>query len=119
MQLRRGLFDIAAVGCAAAQSDDGAAFVAAMGEYGRCLAQLGREIGADLVTAAHARIGELAAGCGLAYKVSGAGGGDVGIACGLDADALRAFSRKAVENGFHVVPLAVDEQGLAVEERAE
>jgi len=119
VQLRRGLFDIAARGCAAAHSDDGAAFVAAMDEYGRCLAQLGREIGADLVTVAHAQIGELAASCGLAYKVSGAGGGDVGIACGLDADALRAFSRKAVERGFHVVPLAVDEQGLAVEERAE
>jgi phosphomevalonate kinase len=117
--LRQRLFDVASGGCAAVIEDDGAAFVAAIGEYGRCLAQLGCEIGADLVTETHRRIGDLAGEFELAYKVSGAGGGDVGIACGLDFDALRAFSGKAAGLGFHVVPLAVDFEGLRVEEHAE
>jgi len=72
----------------------------------------------DLVTAAHRQIGELAGKMGLAYKVSGAGGGDVGIACGLDADALRAFGASASTSGFQIVPLKLDEQGLRVEEHA-
>jgi hypothetical protein len=93
--------------------------VAAIDEYGRCLAQLGHEIGADLVTGAHARIGRLAGKFGLAYKVSGAGGGDVGIACGLDSAALGAFSAEACADGWRTIPLSSDEQGLRTEEHAE
>jgi phosphomevalonate kinase len=118
-RLRQQMFDAASRGCAAVMEDDGAAFVAAIGEYGGCLAQLGPEIGADLVTGAHRRIGDLAGEFELAYKVSGAGGGDVGIACGLDFDALRAFSAEAARRGIHVVPLTVDFEGLRVEEHAE
>jgi phosphomevalonate kinase len=113
------MFDVANGGCVAAHERDGAAFVAAIDDYGRCLAQLGREIGADLVTAPHARIGRLAGKFGLAYKVSGAGGGDVGIACGLDLAALQAFSTRAAADGWQVLPLAGNEQGLRIEEHAE
>ena len=118
--LRERLIAVAQRGCAAANEDDGPAFVGAIDEYGHCLEELGREMGADLVTAAHRKIGGLAGEMGLAYKVSGAGGGDVGIACGLDREALRSFAVKAAEQGFHVVPLTVDELGLRVnEEHAE
>jgi phosphomevalonate kinase len=119
LDLRRRLAAVASRGCAAAAADDGGSFVAAMGEYGRCLAELGQAMGADLVTPEHRQIGELAAGMGLAYKVSGAGGGDVGIACGLDSLALGSFADKAAAAGFHVVPLEVDTRGLVVEEHAE
>jgi phosphomevalonate kinase len=116
--LRKRLIAVAEGGCAAVNEDDGMAFVAAIDEYGHCLQALGQAMGVDLVTAAHRQIGDLAGEMGLAYKVSGAGGGDVGIACGLDTDALRAFSDRASKSGFHVVPLNVDEQGLRVEEHA-
>ncbi len=117
--LRQRMFDVANGGCVAAHERNGAAFVAAIDDYGRCLAQLGHEIGADLVTEPHARIGRLAERFGLAYKVSGAGGGDVGIACGLDVAALQAFSARAAADGWQVLPLAGDEQGLRIEEHAE
>lgn len=117
--LRQRLIAAAERGCVAVHEDDGAAFVAAIDEYGRCLQELGHEMGADLVTAEHRQIGKIAGGMGLAYKVSGAGGGDVGIACGLDLDALRSFSDKAAKGGFRAVPLIVDELGLLVEEHAE
>lgn len=115
--LRQRMTAVAQGGLAAAREQDGAAFVAAIDAYGDCLGELGREIGADLVTRAHARIGALAGKYGLAYKVSGAGGGDVGIACGLDAAALREFAVQAGKEGFHVVGLSADEHGLQVEER--
>jgi phosphomevalonate kinase len=117
--LRQRLFDVANGGCVAAHERDGAAFVAAIDEYGRCLAQLGHEIGADLVTGSHARIGRLAGKFGLVYKVSGAGGGDVGIACGLDSAALGAFAAQAAADGLQVIPLSSEEQGLRREEHAE
>lgn len=117
--LRQRMFDVANRGCVAAHERNGAALVAAIDEYGRCLAQLGHEIGADLVTGAHARIGRLAGKFGLAYKVSGAGGGDVGIACGLDSAALGAFSAQAIRDGWQTIPLSSDEQGLRIEEHAE
>jgi phosphomevalonate kinase len=117
--LRQRMFDVAEGGCVAVREDDGAAFVAAIDAYGECLVDLGQAIGADLVTAAHRQIGDLAGRYGLAYKVSGAGGGDVGIACGLDPEAMQAFSDAASDQGFHVVPLAVDDHGLRIEEHAE
>jgi len=117
--LRQRLIAAADRGCVAVHDDDGSAFVAAIDEYGRCLEELGHEMGADLVTAEHRQIGKIAAEMGLAYKVSGAGGGDVGMACGLDPDALRSFSDKATSGGFRAVPLLVDELGLLVEEHAE
>jgi phosphomevalonate kinase len=117
--LRQRMFDVATGGCVAAHERDGAAFVAAIADYGRCLAELGHEIGADLVTGPHARIGNLAGRFGLAYKVSGAGGGDVGIACGLDRAALQTFSAQATADGWLVIPLPSVEQGLRTEEQAE
>jgi phosphomevalonate kinase len=117
--LRQRMSAVASGGCAAARSGDAEVFVGAIGDYGRCLDELGRAMGADLVTGPHRRIGGLAGEYGLAYKVSGAGGGDVGIACGLDCDALRAFSASAADEGFHVVPLTVDDEGLRVKEHAE
>lgn len=117
--LKHRLIAVAAEGCAAAVAGSGEDFIGAIEAYGNCLRDLGEAMGAGIVTAAHARIAELAAKTGLAYKVSGAGGGDVGIACGLDRDALRAFSAKASDEGFRVVPLETDEMGLNVEEQAE
>ena len=118
-EVQRRLRTIAGEGCAAVRSDDGQGFVAAIAAYGQAPDALGREMGADLVTSEHRQIGGLAQSLGLAYKVSGAGGGDVGIACGLDQSALSEFSRRAQSDGFCVVPLQVDETGLVVEEHAE
>jgi phosphomevalonate kinase len=117
--LRQRMFDVANGGSVAAREQYGAAFVAAIDEYGRCIAELGREIDADLVTGAHVSIGRLAREFGLAYKVSGAGGGDVGIACGLDDAALLEFSARAAADGWQLIPLSSAEQGLRIEERAE
>jgi phosphomevalonate kinase len=107
---------IAEAGIAAARGDDADAFTAAIREYGRALGDLGIAIGAEIVTAEHRRIGLEAERHGVAYKVSGAGGGDVGIACAADAAALAGF-KNAVSSDFRVVDLRVAPRGLVVEER--
>jgi mevalonate kinase len=55
----------------------------------------------------------------VAYKVSGAGGGDLGFACALDRDALAAFETAVREHGFRVLKLGLAGRGLTVNELAD
>ncbi len=109
--------DIAATGCATAEAGDGAGFVAALAAYGESLDRLGLAMDVDLVTREHREIGLLATQFDVAYKVSGAGGGDLGIAASVDRERLRAFVDAVSGSGFLAVPLAVATQGLIVEEQ--
>jgi len=111
------LQSISAAGCAAARGGDAQRFLDAVVAYGAGLEKLGGAIGADIVTAEHRQIAAHAREFGVAYKVSGAGGGDVGIALAADSDALDAFKRFMDEQGFGVVSLKVAPQGLMLEER--
>jgi phosphomevalonate kinase len=115
----RRLSATAEAGCVAARGGAAAAFVEAIAEYGRGLASLGEAIGADIVTAEHRQIGEHARRHGVAYKVSGAGGGDLGLACALDEGALDAFKASVRERGFRVIELGLAERGLTVNELAD
>lgn len=83
-----------------------------LGAYAERLVRLGEASGIDIVTAEHRRLASLAQRCGLVYKTCGAGGGDIGVALGTDADALASFARRAGEQGFLVVNADIDPQGL-------
>ena len=109
---------IAELGCAAAERGESEEFLRAIDQYGRELDALGQAIGADIVTAEHRALGETARRFGVIYKVSGAGGGDLGLGLAADADALAAFKAAAAEQGFPVVDLGLDRHGLVIEERA-
>jgi phosphomevalonate kinase len=78
------------------------------------LQELGEEIGAPIVTAEHREIGAEAARHGVAYKVSGAGGGDLGLACGADLGRLEAFRQSVGNRGFRVINVSLAEHGLVV-----
>jgi phosphomevalonate kinase len=92
--------------------------MASFAEYGRGLQALGEAIGADIVTAEHRQIGEDAREFGVAYKVSGAGGGDLGLACSTDPEALSAFVRSVTSRGFRVIKVSLAGRGLRVEQQA-
>jgi phosphomevalonate kinase len=110
------LVDIARRGCDAARANDSAAFLREIADYGRELDKLGERIGADLVTADHREIAQHSERSGVAYKISGAGGGDLGLAFSDDPGALAAFG-EAVGETYRVIPMAMSEDGLVVEER--
>jgi phosphomevalonate kinase len=106
---------ISADGCAAAREDDADEFLTAVAGYGQRLEDLGRSMGAEIVTAEHREIARHAKRFGVAYKVSGAGGGDLGIAFSADPEALAAFKEAAGEK-YGVVEFRVDTTGLSIEE---
>ena len=116
--LLRRLTALAEAGCAAARGDDAAAWLEAFAAYGRGLQDLGDAIGADIVTATHRQIADEALRHGVAYKVSGAGGGDLGLACAADAEALVAFTKRVSDRGFRVINVSLAEHGLKVERLA-
>jgi phosphomevalonate kinase len=113
------LQSLAERGCGAAVGEDAVGLIEAIADYGRALQNLGEAIGAEIVTAEHRQIGDHAVRHGVAYKVSGAGGGDLGIACALDADALQAFKQSVASHGFRVIDLTPARHGLVVGERVE
>ena len=79
--------------------------------------RLGGAIGADIVTAEHREIGVEARRHGVAYKVSGAGGGDLGVACAADVEALDAFRKSVANRGFRVINVSLADHGLQVAQR--
>ncbi len=117
--IHRRLSATAEAGCKAARGNAAGAFIEAIADYGRGLQDLGVAIGADIVTAEHREIGEHARRYGVAYKVSGAGGGDLGLACALDVQALEAFKTSVGNRGFRVIDFGLAEAGLIVEDLSE
>ncbi|HEX7236718.1 MAG TPA: hypothetical protein VF405_07140 [Gammaproteobacteria bacterium] len=115
--LMRRLTAQAEAGCAALGGDDAAGWLEAFAAYGQGLDELGAAIGAEIVTAEHREIGVEAQRHGVAYKVSGAGGGDLGVACAADAEALRAFRKSVADRGFRVINVSLAEHGLQVAQR--
>jgi phosphomevalonate kinase len=116
--LLRRLTALAEAGCAAARGDDAAGWIEAFGGYGRGLEDLGEAIGVEVVTAEHRQIGDEAARFGVAYKVSGAGGGDLGLACAADSQALAAFTKRIADRGFRVINVSLAGHGLLVQQHA-
>jgi len=115
--LVRRLTALAEAGIAALVGNDAAGWLEAFGAYGRGLQDLGDAIGADIVTAEHREIGVEAARHGVAYKVSGAGGGDLGLACAADGERLEAFRKSVADRGFRVINVSLAEHGLRVAQR--
>ena len=112
--LVRRLTAQAEAGCAALTGDDAAGWVEAFAAYGQGLQELGEAIGAEIVTAEHRAIAVEAWRHGVAYKVSGAGGGDLGLACAADVERLEAFRLSVSDRGFRVINVSLAEHGLLV-----
>lgn len=85
----------AAAGAQALANGDAAEFCAAAARYGEVLDAFGRAAGVDIMSAVHTRLAAMAKEAGVAYKSSGAGGGDMGVAFATDRSALARFQSAA------------------------
>jgi phosphomevalonate kinase len=115
--LKRRLTASAEAGVKALQRGDATGWLEAFAAYGALLQELGEASGLGVVTAEHLEIGAEARRHGVAYKVSGAGGGDLGLACAADAQALEAFRKSIGDRGFRVINVSLAEHGLLVAQR--
>lgn len=81
-------------------------------EFCNAMEALGRASGLPIVSAEHDVLRRIARRHGAAFKPSGAGGGDLGIAFAADHEAAGATAAAAIAAGFRTVPLRVDPSGL-------
>lgn len=63
---------------------------------------------------AHRLLSDLGTASGVVYKPCGAGGGDLGMAFGIDANAIESFALAACAAGFKRLPVELDEHGITV-----
>lgn len=99
----------------AVAANDAAGVVAAADAYGQAMAALGEAAGCDIVTRPHAVFAALARRHGGAAKPSGAGGGDLGVAFTVGADATRALRDDARAAGLTLLSLGAPAPGLRLE----
>lgn len=109
-----GLAAIAEAGVSAAHTADAGALLAAFEAYGARLDELGRAAELDIVGTEHREIRNAAARCGVIYKPSGAGGGDIGIGFAGDGDHIEAFRHAVGAIGYRIIDMAVEPQGLTI-----
>lgn len=94
---------------------DASAILAATRRWVDALAAFDVEYGLGVFAAGHGGLAERATGDGLVYKPCGAGGGDIGIVLGTDADAVDYFTAGARDAGFERLEAALDERGASRE----
>jgi phosphomevalonate kinase len=109
------LKEVATAADEAARTRDSRALLDSLSAYGDSLRRFAAASGLEIYSTEHARIADVAREHGAVYKPCGAGGGDVGVACGDDAAALEALRKAITEAGFRALALAVDPIGLQVQ----
>lgn len=83
--------------------------------YGQAMQALGEAADAPVYTDAHRRLAQLAEQHNVAFKPSGAGGGDIALAAASDTQALANFANKVQAAGYGLLELAPAEQGIVIE----
>lgn len=81
-------------------------FVELADAYGLSMQQLGEAAGVSIMSAEHLQLKQLANNCGAAYKPSGAGGGDIGIALSSSREIIKQTTIRFGKEGFLVIDLA-------------
>jgi len=104
--------DVSTVAVNAAGEDDCARFLGAVSAYGRCLEDLGKRADIDVYSRPHRRLSALAFDSGLVYKPCGAGGGDLGVVLGADADGIDRFIVQADAAGYPPIDISIDPAGV-------
>jgi len=93
--------------------------IAALDEYGSLLRELDAAADIGIWSECHANLNNIAREFGVAYKPSGAGGGDFGLAFSRDAGRLQEFlTRVDVELVPQPMTLEWAEKGLAINGKA-
>lgn len=103
-----------AASAVAAAVPEAEAFMRQLCAYIRALQQLDDAADLGIYTDAHRKLTRLGTACGVAYKPSGAGGGDMGMAFATDAAAIASFEAEAATAGFKPLPMELDLHGITI-----
>ncbi len=103
-------------GIAALKAGKTGTFLEAVSAYHKAMDRLGKTSGADIISAEHQQIAEIAAQNQCHYKPSGAGGGDFGIVFGRDAAEIENCALQISQAGFNIMSLTMVKNGVVISE---
>lgn len=103
---------LSAMGIGHIRTGETEAFLDIVDAFSAAMEALGSATGIPVLSAEHLELLELAKGCGVRYKPSGAGGGDVGLAFTDNVERAGAFATGAAKAGFPPLNLEIDPIGL-------
>ena len=107
------MIELAENGEQAFREKDAEAFLEIVEDYYRIEEQLGNESGAKIISQSHRKCHELVTQTGGAYKPSGAGGGDIGIAFCTDMDTCNRIFENITRSSFEVLNFSVQQNDIS------
>ena len=108
------LGSVSSDGAAAVAGGDAGRFLAAVDDFWEGLDRLGDAMKMPVLSDEHRQLRNIAETCGVTYKPSGAGGGDLGVGFAIDSDAVEEMARRSEAEGFKALDLQIDSRGLSV-----
>lgn len=96
----------------AIKQGDAAAFVAAADRFASAVAELGTQAGLEIFSPAHRDLLDMAKKSRLVYKPCGAGGGDLGVAMGVDLEDTKQFAESVKRSGYQTIDIALNPEGV-------
>jgi len=108
------LRDIAAAVLDAWRDARSADVLAGLRRYDAALQSLDRQGGIGIYTPAHRKLARICAASGALYKISGAGGGDFGLACSDSAVIMASLVKRLQAAGYSTLAAPGTARGLTV-----
>jgi phosphomevalonate kinase len=107
------LGEISELGADALEVADSVRFLHAVNDFTPALEELGRVMKMPILSDDHSRVWQAASELGVAYKPSGAGGGDFGLVFWSGAGPANELERRIEALGYELVDLEVDPEGAS------
>jgi len=117
--LMEEMHDVSREGCHSFKNGEVDAFLESVRDYYTIMEKLGEKIEAPVISHEHQIIAEISRSVGAAYKPSGAGGGDLGIAFSHDPAVIDALRQEVNAAGFDVLNLDFGSSGLQIKNEEE
>lgn len=95
-------------------NDTPASWVNAVRNYSQALQKFAQQTSLPIYAGGHAEVAVIAEKTGVAYKPSGAGGGDLGVAISDDGAAMQAFKQALQPTSIIILRIAIEPQGLTL-----
>lgn len=87
-------------------------FIECAGRFAAVLADLGERAGLEIFSPAHLELATMAKRSGLVYKPCGAGGGDLGVAMGVDVNDTKRFINLVKTSGYQAIDITSSPTGV-------
>lgn len=111
-QLMTEMTDISFMGCHALMNSDIPAFLDAVQRYHGAMETLGQRSEAPIISKEHQDLASIARDCKVAYKPSGAGGGDLGIFFSDSPELLEDVALQVAETPYTIIQIDITANGL-------